>query len=744
LCGIGEKSKQGSASCQKCLPGEAGTPCVKCSTGQYRGEEDSSDRCIVCPSGYTIDSNGSAVCQTCELGKYGSAKEGVCSECLHGFYQDYRGKEECVKCKVGLNFFDENKQRVVGRTAPCEKCSTGRFGTAAGDCEICTQGKYSDSLGSFECLTCNAGKVANDQNIACQDCAAGLYGSTTAACIQCVGNSVSKIPGESSCTNCTDGYIANDENTACIKPEWNVPQDCDFTTQYLNDSSINQIHHECASCPLGASCEGNIGWSGVKAKYGWWRIHQDQTFLPSCLSESKNLKKAEPTCAFEACLYPHACHGSKNPHQYMDIAGNDPALTDLNETCDWSAGYKNNTCGLHYNESCRLCATCRIGYKRIGAGTKCKLCPPADTNRVLLGIGFTVMIFGSAVLIYMTIQEEGGVDEASDAIKKIILNYLQIVSLAGGLPLQWPEVIDVMFDFMSTVSSAGGTLLIPDCELTHMRTSDAFYIKQIFFTFVVPLIVVTCVLAWSMIWCMCRRCCCHTCPQKFSNVKNYMVLSIVLILFLCYPMLVKICLSMLKCPLVGDQRYLMADLHERCFIGRHAQHVFLLTLPQFIGVVLGLPIMGLILIKRSNKRERLTLNFRLRYGLLYLGYRDTRAWWEVIIAMRKICIVAIGTFGILMGRVDIQAFLALGIVFLSIVIHLLGKPFDTEEEKGNLLHYLEFLALCVAWSTFYGGLMFYLLPGDEYAATRVLMTCIIVSMNLLFVLISVYKFVVEF
>ena len=62
----------------------------------------------------------------------------------------------------------------------------------------------------------------------------------------------------------------------------------------------------------------------------------------------------------------------------------------------------------------------------------------------------------------MTIQEEGGVDEASDAIKKIILNYLQIVSLAGGLPLQWPEVIEVMFDCMSTLSSAGGALLIPD------------------------------------------------------------------------------------------------------------------------------------------------------------------------------------------------------------------------------------------------------------------------------------------
>ena len=33
-------------------------------------------------------------------------------------------------------------------------------------------------------------------------------------------------------------------------------------------------------------------------------------------------------------------------------------------------------------------------------------------------------------------------------------------------------------------------------------------------------------------------------------------------LFLFYPMLVKFCFSMLKCVLVGEKRYLMADLEE--------------------------------------------------------------------------------------------------------------------------------------------------------------------------------------
>ena len=48
-----------------------------------------------------------------------------------------------------------------------------------------------------------------------------------------------------------------------------------------------------------------------------------------------------------------------------------------------------------------------------------------------------------------------------------------------------------------------------------------------------------------------------------------------------------------------------------------------------------------------------------------------------------------------MGVVDLQAFVALGIVFVSIVAHLIGQPFDTSNKKGLQLHNMEFIALCV-------------------------------------------------
>jgi hypothetical protein len=239
-------------------------------------------------------------------------------------------------------------------------------------------------------------------------------------------------------------------------------------------------------------------------------------------------------------------------------------------------------------------------------------------------------------------------------------------------------------------------------------------------------------------------------PQKW---KNYTILSIVLMVFLCYPMLVKLTLSMLKCPIIGQDpetkqhlAYLMADLQEPCFKGRHLENVLSLTIPQLLLYVIGLPLLATLIILR-NKHRLHEKEFYTRYGLLYMGYREGREWWELIIAIRKVCIVAIGTFGTLLGVVDLQAFVALGIVFLSIIVHLIGQPFDITRANARRLHNLEFVALTVCWMTFWGGLLFFLgreKKNSVSAEVQILMTVLLVSSNCLFLLGATFVFVKEY
>ena len=317
-----------------------------------------------------------------------------------------------------------------------------------------------------------------------------------------------------------------------------------------------------------------------------------------------------------------------------------------------------------------------------------------------------------------------------------------MISLAGGLPLQWPVTLELMFDSFATLSSAGTTLMIPDCELTHLSTADAYFYKQIAYTFSVPIIIVACVVAWLMVYCCCHRR--YKIRLEWTKVTDYTVLSIVLMLFLCYPMLVKLTLSMLKCPAIGGvtKMYLMADLQEPCFTGRHLTYIWLLTVPQLFCYVLGLPILAFVIIHR-NKEKLHEKKFYTRYGLLYMGYREGREWWEIIIAFRKITVVLIGTFGTVMGVVDLQAFVALGTVFLSIIIHLIGQPFDRKKENSKRLHDLEFTALSICWLTFWGGLLFFLgqeKPGSVPVVVKILTTLILVSVNIVFVLYSSFCF----
>ena len=207
--------------------------------------------------------------------------------------------------------------------------------------------------------------------------------------------------------------------------------DCDFTSQYLDDSPADPMQHECRPCPLGGHCAGAfVTYSNVRAKFGFYRIRQkevsqDPKRPPSCLSIQNNTA-VEPPCVFAQCIHPAACLGAPNKvleRQFLLPDGTDlAALPDQNETCNEELGYREICIDPNTNNvtRCRLCASCLPGFKRHGGGTRCKKCPDPGTNRALLGVGAFVMLIGSAVLVYLAITSEKSDEERSDAVKKIV------------------------------------------------------------------------------------------------------------------------------------------------------------------------------------------------------------------------------------------------------------------------------------------------------------------------------------
>ena len=324
-----------------------------------------------------------------------------------------------------------------------------------------------------------------------------------------------------------------------------------------------------------------------------------------------------------------------------------------------------------------------------------------------------------------------------------------------------------MFRIMSTLSSAGSTLLIPDCELTDLPSADTFFMKQIAFAMLVPATVLFISFLWVFLWAFC--CCCFKQHRQYKDIKlgksqssnkdklgayirrmkrnhhimNNAILTIVLMLFLAFPMLTRLCLAALKCPNIGGKRYLMADLQEPCFEGRHLMYIMFLTIPQIVLYIIGLPALAAGIILR-NKHRLDDVDFSIRYGLLYLGYRKDREWWELMVVIRKIAIVSVSTFGTMMRAVDLQAFVALFVVFVSIITHLIGKPFDLASTQSQMLHTLEFGALAICWMTFWGGLLFFLgheNPDVVPRSMRTVTSAFIVISNGAFFVYAIWKFI---
>ena len=215
--------------------------------------------------------------------------------------------------------------------------------------------------------------------------------------------------------------------------------------------------------------------------------------------------------------------------------------------------------------------------------------------------------------------------------------------------------------------------------------------------------------------------------------------TIVVLLYMHYPTACDGALSMFACKYVYDRLYLIADMQEACYEGRHEWMLLMLGLPQMCLYVVGLPLAGLLLLWR--KRHKLTnAKCVYRYGLLYTGYRQETYYWEFIVVLRKASVVVVSVFGILAGVED-QTLLTIVVLFLFLLLHIMMRPFDTADAHQHVLHLLESGALSVCFLTMWSGLVFFRGKLDGDAA--VVLTIVVFTLNTFFMGWALKRLILE-
>ena len=168
-----------------------------------------------------------------------------------------------------------------------------------------------------------------------------------------------------------------------------------------------------------------------------------------------------------------------------------------------------------------------------------------------------------------------------------------------------------------------------------------------------------------------------------STPKDYFIITVGSLMYLMFPTLIAGTFKMFDCRKVGKFSYLHVDLQEKCYQGRHLDMVLALGVSRIFAYVLGLPVLMLVFLLRN--RDRLDANVVLsRYGLFYAGYKRDKFYWETVLSLRKIGIVALGIFGPAMGPVR-QSVFAILILSIFIVLEIIGRPFKETSPRHYIL-----------------------------------------------------------
>lgn len=315
-----------------------------------------------------------------------------------------------------------------------------------------------------------------------------------------------------------------------------------------------------------------------------------------------------------------------------------------------------------------------------------------------------------------------------------------------------------MFEFQNAVSSVSVSLINPDCVAHSTSAAKLFYSKQVVFAGMPFLAVLVSFLFWYVYACVKqtpffakrrrggRGSLNGSAGSAATNVtpKDKFVVTVTVVVYLMFPTLCTHAFQIFNCKTIAGVQYLSVDLDHPCFKGDHLAAVLTLGIGQFLVFVLGLPLLTLRFLWRNHtisgglKRHVV----QVRYGLFFGQYREQRYYWEIVLTMRKVGVVALGVFGRVMGT-QRQAQMALAILLVCTSLEIAGEPYLIVNDRYRVLSRLEIASLFCLWATMWGGTLIFAsqAPGDKDVV--VVISVAVVLINIGIGLWLVYQLVIE-
>ncbi|CAC5414478.1 ABCA1 [Mytilus coruscus] len=202
--------------------------CIQCLKGYYQTEYNKTS-CTACPSNHDTQNTGSSKSTDCQKICPAGTEGDSCKKCEKGYYKSTSGIQGCMKCPDGYTASDDKTKCILG-------CKAGSY-IDGNKCSPCGYGTYQPDLAQTSCLSCDFNKnttftgsdkkddckvycgPGEEGTDTCSPCKDDYYKSTggRTACLQCTGHMTSTKNDRTKCTVlfCDRGYFYNAVDNTC-------------------------------------------------------------------------------------------------------------------------------------------------------------------------------------------------------------------------------------------------------------------------------------------------------------------------------------------------------------------------------------------------------------------------------------------------------------------------------------------------------------------------------------------------
>jgi len=316
-----------------------------------------------------------------------------------------------------------------------------------------------------------------------------------------------------------------------------------------------------------------------------------------------------------------------------------------------------------------MCSACPLGYGQ--TGNTCTKCQESGLETVFL-VGMLM-----AVGIAMTLLIWNGVRSATkgssefNVMIRIMLSYIQVVSLIGGFRAELPDEIRKFFKNQETTTSPSFQFSPVDCAAGY-----DFFDKLVLYLLIPPLIFVLPAVFFFLRYQILKYLNPKSdWPKIRRGVRNNYITTLLVAFFLVHPTLCKQIFSVFACRKIdAEWSFLTANVSVRCYEGQH--QAFLPIAYAFaLLYVLGIPFVQWSIL--YQQREHLGTPETAHLRFLYDGYERQFWYWEFIIVARKIAFVISAVFFSSLEP-TVQVLLAMDIIIVAAGLQIYGQPYDND------------------------------------------------------------------